>query len=97
MNRRQFMAAGAVTGTAALAGCMGVGIPRGSSEYTGFIFRIRIPDDEDLYEIAQQALSEQRRVTVHYERGLIENPFDAYNNDSVVTDIVLHDETLDDE
>jgi len=60
-------------------------------------FYLRMPSEQELLDKAQKALREQRRVTVYYERSLFENPFDAYGSHSVLTDIELHDETLDDE
>lgn len=59
-------------------------------------FFIKIPGDEDLYDKAEQALREQRRVTVTYRRSFFENPFDAFSNASIATDIEVHDETAED-
>lgn len=60
-------------------------------------FYLRMPQDSEMLEKAQRALQEQRRVTITYERGLFENPTDAFDDHSVATHIELHDETLDDE
>ena len=121
MQRRKLIAGTAAFGTATLAGCLGIGTPRGNSEYTGYVvdteyerglifrnttihvktdpksgtgetFKIRIPEDRDLFEIAQEALSTGRRVRVFYKRGLFENPFDAFSNDSIVVDIKMLDQ-----
>ena len=58
-------------------------------------FYIQIPEDEELYEKAEKALRDQNRVTIRYKRGVIENPTDAFGNASIVTDMEVHDETLD--
>ena len=61
------------------------------------VFYLEMPGDEEMLEKARTALREQRRVTVWYERGLWENPFDAYGDHSVLTDIELHEEALEEE
>lgn len=37
MNRRKFIAGGSTAALAGLAGCMGLGTPRGESTYTGYV------------------------------------------------------------
>lgn len=58
------------------------------------VFYLEMPGSEEMLEKARTALREQRRVTVWYERGIFENPSDAYANHSLLTDIELHDETF---
>ena len=59
-------------------------------------FCITMPEDEEMLENARVALRDGRRVTVTYQRGIFENPWDCFDNSSMVLDIEVHDETADD-
>lgn len=100
----------------------GIGTPRDTSEYTGYVvdteyekgfifantkvhlktnprssehetFCVAVPADEAQFRELQDAAVNQQRVTVTYERGIYEDPFDCFYDDSMVVDIQVHNDT----